>query len=211
VSEQHPVVYIVDDDAVTRRFFDAVLAEAQLATRKLESAAEFLKIHEPDQPGCLLLDVRMPGISGPELQRRLSMIEATIPVIFVSAGDDVQTAVQCMARGAFDFLQKPITHRLLLERVRDALSYDASNRAASRERDDVVRRFNSLTARERDILHLLVSGCSNKDVAADLCLSQRTVELYRARVMEKTQAQSLAQLIRMAIRVGFADQTESAK
>jgi FixJ family two-component response regulator len=202
--EQQPVVFIVDDDATTRRLFDAVLSGAQLTTRTVESAAAFLKIHDPDQPGCLLLDVQMPGMTGPELQHRLNLLGAVIPVIFVSAHADVPTAVRSMARGAFDFLEKPLGHVLLLERVQQALQYDRENRAALQERDEIVRRFNSLTARERDVLSLLISGSSNKAMAADLRLSQRTVELYRARVMEKTQSRSLAQLIRMAMNMELA-------
>jgi FixJ family two-component response regulator len=132
------------------------------------------------------------------------MLGAVIPVIFVSAHADVPTAVRSMAHGAFDFLQKPLAHDLLLERVRHALQYDRENRAALQERDEIVRRFNSLTARERDVLSLLISGSSNKAMAADLRLSQRTVELYRARVMEKTQSRSLAQLIRMAMNMELA-------
>jgi two-component system, LuxR family, response regulator FixJ len=203
MSEQPPVVYIVDDDPATRRIFDAVLSEVGLTTCSVESAAGFLQIHDPAQPGCLLLDVQMPGMTGPELQQRLNFCGAVIPVIFVSAHADITTAVRAMTHGAFDFLQKPLSHEVLLERVRTALSFDAQNRAVLQERDDIVRRFNSLTARERDVLSLLISGSSNKAMAADLRLSQRTVELYRARVMEKTRSRSLAQLIRMAINMDF--------
>jgi len=199
MSEQQPVVYIVDDDAATRRFFDAVLSAAQLMTRTVESADAFLQLHAPEQPGCLLLDVQMPGMTGPELQHRLNILGAVIPVIFVSAHADVPTAVRSMAHAAFHSLPTPLAHDLLLERVRHALQYDRENRAALQERDQIIRRFNSLTARERDVLSLLISGSSNKAMAADLRLSQRTVELYRARVMEKTQSRSLAQLIRMAM------------
>jgi FixJ family two-component response regulator len=204
MSEQEPVVYIVDDDAATRRFFEAVLVAAGLQTRKVKSAAAFLQLYDPEQPGCLLLDVQMPGMTGPELQHQLNVSGAVIPVIFVSAHGDVPTAVQSMARGAFDFLQKPLSHELLRERVNEALRYDRDNRAALQERDNIERRFNSLTARERDVLSLLISGSSNKAMAADLRLSQRTIELYRARVMEKTQSRSLAQLIRMALNMDLA-------
>lgn len=204
MSKQQPVVYIVDDDAPTRRFFEAVLSETGLKTRKVKSGAAFLQVYDPDQPGCLLLDVQMPGMTGTELQHRLNLSRAVIPVIFVSAHADVPTAVQAMARGAFDFLQKPVGHELLRKRVNEALRYDLDNRAALQERDEVEQRFRSLTARERDVLYLLISGSSNKAMAADLRLSHRTIELYRARVMEKTQSRSLAQLIRMAINMDFA-------
>ena len=205
MSDRLPIVFIVDDDAATRRFFAAILSEARITSRTVDSAAAFLDVYDPAQSGCLLLDVQMPGMSGPELQSRLNLTGAMIPVIFISAHADVPTAVRAMAHGAFDFLQKPIAYEALLERVRTAIQFDAENRVAVEERDAIVRRFNSLTARERDVLSLLISGSSNKAMAADLRLSQRTVELYRARVMEKTQCRSLAQLIRMALDTNFRD------
>ena len=204
MGERVPIVYIVDDDEVTRSYYDAVLSKANVRCCRVESAWSFLEMHDPDQPGCLLLDVQMPGMTGPELQHELNLRGAIIPLIFISSHAGVPTAVEAMLHGAFDFLQKPVSHEALLIRVRNALDYDASNRAVLREHDQVTRRFDALTARERDVLSLLIAGRSNKVMASELGLSERTVEVYRARVMKKTAAQSLAHLVRMAMEVQTA-------
>jgi two-component system response regulator FixJ len=199
MSDLPPVVYIVDDDDVTRNYFGAVLTAAGLPCRSVESAHAFLQIYDLDQPGCLLLDMQMPGMTGLELQQRLNMLGAVIPLVFVSAHADVPVAVQAMRDGAFDFVEKPAEPAILLARVRKAIEYDAQNRAALRQREVMMIRFGSLTTREKEVLMLLMAGRSNKAMASDLHLSQRTVELYRARIMEKTGSHSLAQLIRMAM------------
>jgi FixJ family two-component response regulator len=155
------------------------------------------------QPGCVLLDVRMPGMGGLELQRQLNLEGAVIPVIFVTAHADVPMAVQAMSEGAFDFLQHPITPDQLRARVREAIRVDAQSRARMRERAEIEQRFHSLSDRERAVLASLIAGKSNKVIAADLGLSPRTIELYRARIMEKTHCSSLAQLIRMSMEIGF--------
>ena len=204
MDERVPIVYIVDDDEVTRSYYDAVLSKANVRCCRVESAWSFLEMHDPDQPGCLLLDVQMPGMTGPELQHELNLRGAIIPVIFISSHAGVPAAVEAMLHGAFDFLQKPVSHEALLARVRSALDYDAGNRTVLREHDQVTRRFDTLTARERDVLSLLIMGRSNKVMASELGLSERTVEVYRARVMKKTAAQSLAHLVRMALEVQSA-------
>ncbi len=199
-----PVVYIVDDDQNTLRYFEALLKGAGLTCRLITSAQEVLRTYDPAQPGCLLLDVQLPGMPGTALQERLNQMGATIPVVFVSGTADIAVAVQAMKDGAFGFLEKPVSNEALLAQVRAALAADADNRAASQERAEMLQRFGTLTRRERDVLSLLVAGSSNKLMATDLHLSQRTVELYRARIMEKTGSRSLAQLIRMAIDLGCA-------
>jgi len=203
MSDRVPIVYIVDDDEVTRSYFDAVLSSASVGCCRVESAAAFLEMYDPEQPGCLLLDVQMPGMTGPELQHELNLRGAIIPVIFISSHAGVPTAVEAMLHGAFDFLQKPVSHETLLARVRNALEYDAGNRAALYERDQMTKRFDALTARERDVFALLVAGHANKVMAGELGLSERTVEVYRARIMKKTAARSLAQLVRMAMEMQF--------
>jgi two-component system response regulator FixJ len=208
MSDRVPIVYIVDDDEVTRNYFDVVLSTANVPCCRVESAAAFLDIYDPDQPGCLLLDVQMPGMTGPELQQELNLRGAIIPVIFISSHAAVPTAVEAMLHGAFDFLQKPVSHETLLARVRNALDYDAGNRAALQERDQVTRRFDALTARERDVLALLIAGHSNKVMASEMGLSERTVEVYRARIMKKTAARSLAQLVRMAMEMQFMSSSQ---
>ena len=199
MSDRGPVVYIVDDDEVTRSYFDAVLSTANVPCCRVESASAFLDMYDPDQPGCLLLDVEMPGMTGPELQHELNLRGAIIPLIFISSHAGVPTAVDAMLHGAFDFLQKPVSHEILLARVRNALDYDAGNRTILHQRDQMTKRFDALTARERDVLALLIAGHSNKVMASELGLSERTVEVYRARIMKKTAARSLAQLVRMGM------------
>jgi len=210
MSERVPIVYIVDDDEMTRNYFDAVLSTANVPCCRVESASSFLEMYDPHQPGCLLLDVQMPGMMGPELQHELNLRGAIIPVIFISSHAGVPTAVEAMLHGAFDFLQKPVSHETLLARVRNALDYDAGNRAALQERDQMTNRFDALTARERDVLALLIAGHSNKVMASELGLSERTVEVYRARVMKKTAARSLAQLVRMAMEMSSSPQRTEA-
>jgi two-component system, LuxR family, response regulator FixJ len=192
-------VYIVDDDDIARDYLSVVLSAEQLTCRTVDSAEAFLAEYNPLQPGCLLLDVQMPGMTGLELQSQLNLRGAVIPVIFITGHAEVPMAVEAMSHGAFGFLQKPAEAQTLLTKVKKALEYDAANRAELLERGQLLQRFESLTAREREILTLMMAGHSNKAMACDLLLSQRTVELYRARVMEKMGSRSLAQLVRMAM------------
>jgi two-component system, LuxR family, response regulator FixJ len=192
-------VYIVDDDDIVRQYLSAVLSAAHLPCRAVESAEVFLEEYDLRQPGCLLLDVEMPGMSGLELQRQLHRRGATLPVLFITGHGEVPMAVEALFDGAFGFLQKPVATETLLAQVLQALEHDATTRAERLERDRIQRRFDSLTVREREVLRLMMEGHSNKSMANDLLLSCRTVELYRARVMEKTGADSLARLVRMSI------------
>jgi two-component system, LuxR family, response regulator FixJ len=176
-----------------------VLSAVQLSCRTLKSAEAFLLEYDPQQPGCLLLDVRMPGMTGLELQRQLNQRGAAIPVIFITGHGEIPMVVEALSEGAFGFLQKPVAAETLLAQVHKALEHDATNRAELLEHEQILRRFESLTPRERDVLSLMMEGRSNKTMAGELLLSQRTVELYRARVMEKTGSRSLAQLVRMAV------------
>jgi two-component system, LuxR family, response regulator FixJ len=193
------IVYIVDDDDETRDYLSTLLSAEQLTCRTVDSAEAFLAEYDPLQPGCLLLDVQMPGMTGLELQRQLNHRGAVIPVIFITAHAEVPMAVEALSHGAFGFLQKSEEAQTLLVKVKKALDYDAANRAQLLEREQLLQRFESLTAREREVLRLMMAGHSNKAMASDLLLSQRTIELYRARVMEKMGSRSLAQLIRMAM------------
>jgi two-component system, LuxR family, response regulator FixJ len=193
------IVYIVDDDDETRDYLSTLLSAEQLTCRTVDSAEAFLAEYDPLQPGCLLLDVQMPGMTGLELQRQLNHRGAVIPVIFITAHAEVPMAVEALSHGAFGFLQKPVAADTLLRQVGKALEHDAANRAALLEREQILRRFELLTPRERNVLDLMMAGQSNKAMASDLLLSQRTVELHRARVMEKTGSRSLAQLVRMAM------------
>ena len=199
MKERAPTVYIVDDDDAIRSALRLLLKSVGLAAATVPSAQEFLATYEPQQPGCLILDVRMPGMSGLELQQQLNLRGAIIPVIFITGHGDVPMAVEAMQQGAFDFLQKPFRDQDLIERIQRALAKDLTGRAELRERARIKERLESLTAREREVLDLVTSGKPNKIMAADLGVSQRTVEIHRARVMEKMGASSLAQLVRMVL------------
>ena len=195
------LVTIVDDDEAVRASLKLLLQSVGLASRSFGSAAEFLAAYDPQQPGCLVLDVRMPGMSGLELQEELNLRGAILPVIFITGHGDVPMAVEAMQQGAFDFLQKPFRDQDLLDRIQRALARDRENRSQLAHRDEIRARLASLTTREREVLDLMIKGRQNKLMAADLGLSQRTIEIHRARVMDKMQAMSLAQLVRMTLEV----------
>jgi len=197
MKERPPTVYIVDDDDAVRNSLRLLLKSVGLTAVALPTAQEFLSSYDAQQPGCLILDVRMPGMSGLELQQQLNMRGAVIPVIFITGHGDIPMAVEAMQHGAFDFLQKPFRDQDLIDRIQRALAKDRTNRAELTERSHVRERFESLTPREREVLALVTRGKPNKVMAAELGVSQRTVEIHRARVMEKMHASSLAQLVRM--------------
>ena len=199
MQEPAPTIFVVDDDEGVRNSIRFLLKSVGLATETLASASEFLETYKPRQPGCLVLDVRMPGMSGLELQQQLNLRGAIIPVIFITGHGDIPMAVEAMQHGAFDFLQKPFRDQDLIDRIQRALERDAHNRAALAQHDRIRARFDSLTPREREVLALMTRGKPNKVMAAELGVSQRTVEIHRARVMEKTGAAWLAQLVRMAM------------
>jgi two-component system, LuxR family, response regulator FixJ len=194
-----PTVFVVDDDEGVRNSLRFLLKSVGLTTRALGSASEFLEVYKHNQPGCLVLDVRMPGMSGIELQQQLNLRGAAIPVIFITGHGDIPMAVEAMQHGAFDFLQKPFRDQDLIDRIQRALERDARNRAALAQHVRIRERLESLTPREREVLMLMTRGKPNKVMAAELGVSQRTVEIHRARVMEKSGANSLAHLVRMVM------------
>ena len=199
MQQQAPTVFVVDDDEGVRNSLRFLLKSVGLATRALASASEFLETYKPNQPGCLVLDVRMPGMSGLELQQQLNLRGAVIPVIFITGHGDIPMAVEAMQQGAFDFLQKPFRDQDLIDRIQRALERDARSRSALDEHVRIRARLDSLTPREREVMALMTRGKPNKIMAAELGVSQRTVEIHRARVMEKSGAASLAQLVRMVM------------
>jgi len=199
MKELQATVFVVDDDDAVRNSLRLLLKSVSLPVVAYASAPEFLDAYDTNQPGCVVLDIRMPGMGGLELQQQLNMRGAVIPLVFISGHGDIPMAVEAMQQGAFDFLQKPFRDQDLIDRVRRALERDATSRGPLREIERIRERRESLTARERDVLQLVTTGKQNKVIAADLGLSQRTVEIHRARVMEKMQAQSLAQLVRMML------------
>ncbi len=199
MKQQPPMVFIVDDDEAVRNSLRLLVKSVGLTAMALPSAQDFLTSYNPQQPGCLVLDVRMPGMSGLELQQQLNQRGAVIPVIFITGHGDIPMAVEAMQQGAFDFLQKPFRDQDLIDRIQRALERDRTSREDLGQRNRIRQRRDSLTPREREVLALVTSGNANKVMAADLGLSQRTIEIHRARVMEKMGASSVAQLVRMVM------------
>jgi two-component system response regulator FixJ len=199
VSERTSTVFVVDDDEAVRKSLRLLLQSAGLTVEIFASANEFLTRYDPQQAGCVLLDVSMPEMTGLELQEYLNVHGTIIPVIFITGHADVPMAVEAMRHGAYDFLEKPFQNQDLLQRVCSAIAQDRANRVRLEQRDAIQERLISLTPREREVLNLVTSGKANKVMAAELGVSQRTVEIHRARVMEKMGASSLAHLVRMVM------------
>ncbi len=192
-------VMVVDDDSGIRNAMRALLKSVGLESALFASAQEFLATYQPEQPGCLLLDIRMPGMSGLELQQQLNLRGAVIPVIFMSGHGDIPMAVEAMQHGAFDFLQKPFRDQDLLDRIQRAIARDGELRKSLGEHSRIKTHLDSLTPREREVLDLMTQGKQNKVIGQDLGVSPRTVEIHRARVMEKMGAHSVAELVRMML------------
>ena len=190
-------VYIVDDDDGMRRALTLLMSTVGYHAVAFARPKDFLSKFDPNQPGCLVLDVRMPDMSGLEVQQHLNRAGSLLPVILVTGHGDIPMAVQAMKDGAFDFLQKPFRDQDLLDRINAALKQDAENRAAVEKHTDLRKRRESLTPREREVMALVVDGKANKVIAIDLGLSERTVEIHRANVMEKMGARSVAHLVKM--------------
>jgi two-component system, LuxR family, response regulator FixJ len=199
MKDPTPIVFIVDDDEAVRSALRLLLKSVGLTAVAFSTAQEFLSTYTASQPGCLVLDVRMPEMSGLELQQQLNTRGAVIPVIFISGHGDIPMAVAAIQQGAFDFLQKPFRDQDLIDRIQRALAKDQASRAELKERALIRDRLATLTPREREVLQLVADGKPNKVMAGDLGLSQRTVEIHRSRVMGKMGATSVAQLVRMVL------------
>src|ERR1700761_4911500 len=196
-ASKNATVYVVDDDDGMRRALSLLLNTMGYKTAAFATPAEFLEKFKSDSAGCLLLDIRMPGMSGLELQQHLNRMGSMLPVIFITGHGDVPMAVQAMKEGAFEFVQKPFRDQDLLDRINHALKQDQENRNSLALRADVAQRLASLTPRERQVMELVVDGAANKVIAIDLALSERTVEIHRAKVMEKMGARSVAHLVKL--------------
>jgi FixJ family two-component response regulator len=192
-------VMVVDDDTGVRNAMRLLLKSVGLESALYPSAQEFLAAYQPAQPGCLVLDIRMPGMSGLELQEQLNLRGAVIPVIFMTGHGDIPMAVEAMQHGAFDFLQKPFRDQDLLDRIQRAIAKDGELRKSLGEHERIRTHLESLTPREREVLDLMTKGKQNKAIAQDLGVSPRTIEIHRARVMEKMGAQSVAELVHMML------------
>jgi two-component system response regulator FixJ len=210
VGETGPTVYVVDDDPAMRSSLRWLIESVGLAVRTCSSAQEFLRTYQPSDPGCLVLDVRMPGMSGLDLQAELAARRIHIPILIITGYAEVPLAVRAMKAGAFDFIEKPFSDQTLLDRIRAAVAHDEGGRRRRAARADVERRLRLLTARERDVLSRVVTGKSNKVIAADLELSTKTVEVHRAHVMEKLKAGSLADLIRLCLLANEEDEDSNS-
>jgi FixJ family two-component response regulator len=190
-------VFIIDDDLAVRDALGLLLRAGGLSVDTFASAADFLAADAARQPGCVVLDVRMPGMSGLDLQKQLRAQGCRIPIIFMTGHGDVPMAIRAMKAGAFDFIEKPFQGEMLRARIHEALEFDAQERRRQALRTDVAARMALLSPREREVLDRVVIGQYNKVIAAELGISLSTVEIHRKRVIEKLQAESLSDLIRM--------------
>jgi len=203
MPSENAVVHVIDDDEAIRQSLEFLLHAAKIAVKTYPSAALFLEALPAIGPGCIVTDVRMPGMSGIELLRRLRELKVGVPVIVVTGHGDVALAVEAMRIGAADFLEKPFDDEVLLASVRSALREQGAETERRNARAAVESRVAALSNRERDVLNGLVAGRANKQIAFDLGISPRTVEIYRANLMNKMQAGSLSELVRMALMVGI--------
>ena len=203
MREPDPVVFVVDDDASLRHALTNLLRSVGLRVETFGSAREFLDGPRPDAPGCLVLDVRLPGLSGLDLQRELAAAQLDLPIIFITGYGDIPMTVQAMKAGAVEFLTKPFRDQDLLDAIQHALERDRAVRVQRMELAELRGRFDALTPRERDVFGLVVTGLQNKQVAAALGTSEITIKRHRAQVMHKMRVASLAELVRIADQLGL--------
>ncbi|AMQ90395.1 MULTISPECIES: response regulator FixJ [Marinobacter] len=201
MTDIQQTVYVVEDDEAVRDSLELLLKSDGKPVKTYESAGSFLADYSDQMAGCIVLDIRMPGMDGMELQKKLNDKHSILPIIFVTGHGDVPMAVDAMKEGAVDFIQKPYREEALLEKIEAALEQDREQRKSLDERQEIVRRIKSLTPREREIMDRMIAGQANKVIAIELEISQRTVEIHRSRVMHKMGTHSLAHLVRMVLSV----------
>ena len=192
-------VFVVDDDAAMRESLRFLVESVGLDVETFERAEDFLARYDPELPGCLILDVRMPEVSGLELQERLAEYGSGLPIIMVTGYGDVPMAVRAMRNGAADFIEKPFSDQHLIDRVQEAIARDRLRRTERKGRESVARRVSTLSAREREVLDLVVTGKANKVIAHELGLSPKTIEVHRARLMKKLNVSSVAELVQLSL------------
>jgi FixJ family two-component response regulator len=206
MKAEQPVVFVVDDDASVRASVSRALRTVGLEVESFGSTREFLQSKRPDAPGCIVLDVRLPGVGGIELQRELMKSNINLPVIFISAHGDIAMSVRAIKSGAVEFLTKPLREQELLDAVNAGIERDRARRQEATFVAELQQRYKSLTPREREVLALVVSGRPNKQIAAQLELSEVTVNVHRSQISRKMRATSLVELVRMADKLGVSSE-----
>jgi FixJ family two-component response regulator len=206
VSDAEPTVFVVDDDPSVRRATERLVRSMGFNVRTFASAKEFTEHARVESPSCLVLDVHLPGLSGLDLQRQLVDAGVQIPIIFITGRGSIPMSVRAMKEGAVEFLTKPTRSRDLLAAIRAAIDRDRAGQQARREVDSLRERYARLTAREREVMTLVVAGRLNKQIAGELATTERTIKFHRAHIMEKMEAESVATLVRMAGQLGLASQ-----
>jgi FixJ family two-component response regulator len=201
MREPESIVFVIDDEALIRDGIQSLVKSIGIRVETFSSAEDFMLARRPDVPSCLILDVRMPGTSGLDLQRKLSDADIRIPIIFITGHGDIPMSVRAMKEGTAEFLTKPVRGQDLLDAVQKAVARDRELRKDRSELNEIRKRFDSLTPREREVLNLVVAGLLNKQIAGELGTSELTIKTHRLHVMEKTGAESLAHLVRMAERL----------
>jgi len=200
----NPFVFIIDDDASVRDAVEDLLRSVGLEVESFGSTQEFLQRKRPDVPGCIVLDVRLPGASGLEFQNALAKLGIHLPIVFISGHGDIPMSVQAIKSGAVEFLTKPLHEQKLLDAVQAGIQRDRARRQDAKLVGELLERFDSLTAREREVMALVVIGTPNKQIAAQLGLSEMTVKVHRSQVMRKMRAKTLIDLVRMADKLGIS-------